>query len=198
VGAVSAPRDLGAPKATQVLELLLVARGHNVTKDRLADQLWREFVTRITRLRCTYDQLVPELAPLMSQAVADDGVVDAQPQVAAVPEGCSASDSVVVITSVVVGGDGVIVFGVNRLLDLAIAVGAAAGALAPGWASWYRWRQWCQASRPPSRDVPAAVPLARTSDRCHELAPRTSSPGCCGLRASPVDMGSLAAGSRVQ
>jgi hypothetical protein len=80
------PRDLGGPKATQVLELLLVARGHYVTKDRLADQLWREFVTRITRLRCTYDRLVPELAPLMSQAVADDGVVAAQPQVAAVPE----------------------------------------------------------------------------------------------------------------
>jgi len=39
------PRDLGGPKATQVLELLLVARGHNVTKDRLADQLWREFVS---------------------------------------------------------------------------------------------------------------------------------------------------------
>ncbi len=34
-----------------------------------------EFVTRITRLRCTYDQLAPELAPLMSQAVADDGLV---------------------------------------------------------------------------------------------------------------------------
>jgi hypothetical protein len=34
-----------------------------------------EFVTRITRLRCTYDQLVPELAPLMSQAVADGGLV---------------------------------------------------------------------------------------------------------------------------
>ena len=33
------PRDLGGPKAKQVLELLLVARGHNVTKDRLADQL---------------------------------------------------------------------------------------------------------------------------------------------------------------
>ena len=36
------PRDLGGPKAKQVLELLLMARGHNVTKDRLADQLWGE------------------------------------------------------------------------------------------------------------------------------------------------------------
>src|ERR1700733_14538159 len=34
------PRDLGGPKAKQVLELLLVGRGHSVTKDRLADQLW--------------------------------------------------------------------------------------------------------------------------------------------------------------
>lgn len=33
------PRDLGGPKAKQVLELLLVARGHSVTKGRLADQL---------------------------------------------------------------------------------------------------------------------------------------------------------------
>ncbi|HEY1702345.1 MAG TPA: AAA family ATPase [Trebonia sp.] len=36
------PGDLGGPKAKQVLELLLVARGHIVTKDRLADQLWGE------------------------------------------------------------------------------------------------------------------------------------------------------------
>src|SRR3984957_9370070 len=36
------PRDLGGPKAKQVLQLLLVARGHSVTKDRLADQLWGE------------------------------------------------------------------------------------------------------------------------------------------------------------
>ena len=36
------PRDLGGPKAKQVLELLLMARGHDVTKDRLADQLWGE------------------------------------------------------------------------------------------------------------------------------------------------------------
>jgi DNA-binding SARP family transcriptional activator len=36
------PRDLGGPKAKQVLELLVVARGHSVTKDRLADQLWGE------------------------------------------------------------------------------------------------------------------------------------------------------------
>ena len=34
-----------------------------------------EFVTRITCLRRTYDQLVPDLAPLMSQAVAGEGVV---------------------------------------------------------------------------------------------------------------------------
>jgi DNA-binding SARP family transcriptional activator len=36
------PRDFGGPKAKQVLELLLIARGHTVTKDRLADQLWGE------------------------------------------------------------------------------------------------------------------------------------------------------------
>ena len=36
------PRDLGGTKAKQVLELLLLARGHIVAKDRLADQLWGE------------------------------------------------------------------------------------------------------------------------------------------------------------
>ena len=69
----------------------------------------------------------------------------------------SVAGSVAVITSVVVGGDaGVIVFGVSRLLYLAIAVGAAAGALALGWATWYQWHHWCQASRPPSREVTPA------------------------------------------
>jgi DNA-binding SARP family transcriptional activator len=42
VGGVSARGISAAPKAKQVLELLLVARGHNVPKDRLADQLWGE------------------------------------------------------------------------------------------------------------------------------------------------------------
>ena len=114
-----------------------------------------EFVTRITRLRCTYDQLVPELAPLMSQAVADEGLVAMlSPRWQPFQKMLSVACSVAVITSVVLGGDaGVIVFGVSRLLYLAIAVGAAAGALALGWASWHQWRHWCQASRPPSREV---------------------------------------------
>ena len=114
-----------------------------------------EFVTRITRLRRTYDQLVPELAPLMSQAVADEGLVAMfSPRWQPFQKMLSVAGSVAVITSVVVGGDaGVIAFGVSRLLYLAIAVGAAAGALALGWASWYQWRHWCQASQPPSRDV---------------------------------------------
>jgi hypothetical protein len=117
-----------------------------------------EFVTRITRLRCTYDQLVPDLAPLMSQAVADEGLVAMlSPRWQPFQKMLSVAGSVAVITSVVVGGDaGVIVFGVSRLLYLAIAVGAAAGALALGWATWYQWRHWCQASRPPSREVTPA------------------------------------------
>jgi hypothetical protein len=111
-----------------------------------------EFVTRITRLQCTCDQLVPELAPLMSQAVADDGLVA---MLSPKWQPFQKMLNVAVITSAVVGGDaGVIVFWVSRLLYLAIAVGAAAGALALGWASWYQWRHWCRASRPPPRDVP--------------------------------------------
>ena len=98
----------------------------------------------------------PELAPLMSQAVADDGLVAMlSPRWQPFQKMLSVAGSVAVITSVVVGGDaGVIVFGVSRLLYLAIAVGAAAGALALGGASWYQWRHWCQTSRPASRDVP--------------------------------------------
>jgi hypothetical protein len=66
-----------------------------------------EFVTRITRLRCTYDQLVPELAPLMSQAVADDGLVAMlSPRWQPFQKMLSVAGSVAVITSsVVVGGD---------------------------------------------------------------------------------------------
>ena len=97
---------------------------------------WK-FVTRITRLQCTCDQLVPELAPLMSQAVADDGLVA---MLSPKWQPFQKMLNVAVITSAVVGGDaGVIVFWVSRLLYLAIAVGAAAGALALGWATWYQW-----------------------------------------------------------
>ena len=65
-----------------------------------------EFVTRITRLRCTYDQLVLELAPLMSQAVADDGLVAMlSPRWQPFQKMLSVAGSVAVITSVVVSGD---------------------------------------------------------------------------------------------
>jgi hypothetical protein len=74
----------------------------------------------------------------MSQAVADDGLVA---MLSPRWQPFQKMLSVAVITSVVVGGDAVvIVFWVSRLLYLAIAVGAAAGALALGWASWYQWR----------------------------------------------------------
>ena len=107
-----------------------------------------EFITRITRLRRTYDQLIPELAPLMSQAVADEGTAAMlSPRWQPFQKMLSVAGSVAVITSVVLGGDaGVIVFGVSRMLYLAIALGTAAGALALGWATWYQWRHWCQAS----------------------------------------------------
>jgi hypothetical protein len=152
-----------------------------------------EFVTRITRLRCTYDQLVPELAPLMSQAVADEGLVAMlSPRWQPFQKMLSVAGSVAVITSVVVGGDaGVIVFRVSRLLYLAIAVGAAAGALALGWASWYQWRHWCQASRPPSRDVPPSR-AARADERPlpgvgakNELAGMLRSKGTAGRHGQP-------------
>jgi hypothetical protein len=115
-----------------------------------------EFITRSTRLRRTYDQLVPELAPLMSQAVADEGVVA---MLSPRWQPFQKMLSVAVVTCVILGGDaGVIVYGVSRLLYPAIAAGAAAGALALGWATWYQWRHWCQASPPSSRDIGAGRP----------------------------------------
>jgi DNA-binding SARP family transcriptional activator len=39
---VLGPRDLGGTRPKQVLEILLVARGHRVSTDRLADLLWRD------------------------------------------------------------------------------------------------------------------------------------------------------------
>jgi len=121
-----------------------------------------EFVTRITCLRRTYHQLVPELAPLMSQAVAGEGViVMLSPRWQPFQKMLSVAGSVAVITSVVLSGDaGVITYGLSRLLDLAIAIGAAAGTLALGWATWYQWRHWCQASPPPSADIVPAEPAS--------------------------------------
>lgn len=110
-----------------------------------------EFVTRITRLRHGYHQLVPDLAPLMAQAVADEGTVVMlttwwQP----FQKMLSVAGSVAVITSVVLGGDvGVIVYGVSRALAVAIGAGAAAGILTLSWATWFQWGRWCHASPPP-------------------------------------------------
>ena len=121
-----------------------------------------EFVTRITCLRRTYDQLVPELVPLMSQAVAGEGVVVMlSPRWQPFQKMLSVAGSVAVITSVVLGGDaGVITYGGSRQLYLAIAIGAAAGALTLGWATWYQWHHWCRASPPLSNDlVPAEPPV---------------------------------------
>jgi len=59
---------------------------------------------------------------------------------------------------------GVIVYGVSRLLYAAIAAGVAAGALALGWATWYQWRHWCQASPPSSREITPG-PAARAGQR---------------------------------
>jgi DNA-binding SARP family transcriptional activator len=41
-GRALGPRDLGGARPKQVLEILLAARGHRVTTDRLADLLWPE------------------------------------------------------------------------------------------------------------------------------------------------------------
>ena len=116
-----------------------------------------EFITRITRLRHSYNQLVPDLAPLMVQAVADEGtVVMFSARWQPFQKMLSVAGSVAVITSVVLGGDiGVIVYGVTHSLAAAIGVGAVAGALTLGWATWYQWGRWCQASPPPIEpDVP--------------------------------------------
>jgi hypothetical protein len=105
-----------------------------------------EFVTRITRLRQSYHQLVPDLAPLMAQAVADEGtVVMFSAKWQPFQKMLSVAGSVAVITSVV----GVIVYGVAHSLATAIGGGAGAGAVMLGWATWYQWGRWCHASPPP-------------------------------------------------
>jgi len=146
-----------------------------------------EFVARITRLRCTSDQLVPELAPLMSLAVADDRLVARlSPRWQPFQKMLSVAGSVAMITSVVVGGGaGVSASQPERSppSDGRAGISGATGVRRPG--------RRPETSRRPSRSRGRAT--AATS-----WGPRTSSPGCCGLRASPVDMGSLAAGSRVQ
>jgi hypothetical protein len=111
-----------------------------------------EFVTRITRLRHSYNQLVPELAPLMAQAVADEGlVVMLSARWQPFQKLLSVAGSVAVITSVVLGGDaGVIAYGLSHQLSRSVAAGAAAGALALVLASWYQWGRWCHASPSPS------------------------------------------------
>jgi hypothetical protein len=116
-----------------------------------------EFVTRITRLRHSYNQLIPELAPLMAQAVADEGaVVMLSARWQPFQKMLSVAGSVAVITSVVLGGDaGVIAYGLSHLLSLSVSVGAATGALALAWATWYQWGRWCNASPPPSEPADA-------------------------------------------
>jgi hypothetical protein len=110
-----------------------------------------EFITRITRLRHGYHQLVPDLAPLLAQAVADEGtVVMLSARWQPFQKMLSVAGSVAVITSVVLGGDvGVIVYGTSRSLAAAIGAGAVAGVLTLGWATWFQWGRWCQASPPP-------------------------------------------------
>ncbi|HEY2241599.1 MAG TPA: hypothetical protein VGI21_22540 [Streptosporangiaceae bacterium] len=109
-----------------------------------------EFVTRITRLRLSYNQLVPDLASLMARAVADEGtVVMLSARWQPFQKMLSVAGSVAVITSVILGGDvGVIVSGVTHSLAAAIGAGAAAGTLTLGWATWYQWGRWCHASPP--------------------------------------------------
>jgi hypothetical protein len=110
-----------------------------------------EFITRITRLRHSYHQLVPDLTPLMAQAVADEGTaVMLSARWQPFQKMLSVAGSVAVITSVVLGGDvGVVVAGVTHSLAAAIGAGAAAGGLTLGWATWYQWGRWCHASPPP-------------------------------------------------
>jgi hypothetical protein len=117
-----------------------------------------EFVTRITNLRRIYHQLIPQLAPLMAQAVADEGtVVMLSARWQPFQKMLSVAGSVAVITSVVLGGDvGVVAYGVSGSLALAIGLGTAAGAATLAWATWYQWGRWCQASPPPPEPEDAA------------------------------------------
>ena len=110
-----------------------------------------EFSIRISRLRATYAELVPELAPVLREIAGDEEfVVMLRGRWQPLQKMLSVAGSVAVLTSVIFGADiGVVVFWAGRSLPVALIVGAVAGAFLAVATARYQWHRWCEASSAP-------------------------------------------------
>lgn len=117
----------------------------------------RQFTIRITNLRAVYAQLVPQLShTLLDSTGAEQAVVMLTPRRQPFQRMLSVAGSIGVVTSVIIGADaGVLAFGLDAPLAVALPVGAGAG-LAALYASVRfqsaRWRG-SYASEPARRNV---------------------------------------------
>jgi hypothetical protein len=127
-----------------------------------------EFVGRIAHLRAAYAQLIPELAGLLATSWGDEELnMMLAGRWAPLRKMLSVAGSVAAITSVVLGADiGVLLYGCNLSLYVAISVGVVAGASLAALSAAYQWSQWCKASPSPHLPGvtrrPAADPAARS------------------------------------
>jgi hypothetical protein len=114
-----------------------------------------EFAARIAHLRAAYAQLIPELARLLAMSWGEEELnMMLTGRWAPLRKMLSVAGSLAVITSVVLGADiGVLVYGCNLPLYVAIPAGAVAGGCLATVSAAYQWSQWCRAS--PSPHVPS-------------------------------------------
>jgi hypothetical protein len=103
-----------------------------------------QFSVRISALRGSYNQLVPELAGLLLSAAGDEQFIAMlTPRRQRFQLMLSVAGSIGVITSIVIGADcGVLIYGIHAPLSVAIPAGAAAGALAITASTRFQRARW--------------------------------------------------------
>jgi hypothetical protein len=103
-----------------------------------------QFAVRISALRASYNQLVPELAGLLLSAAGDEQYIAMlTPRRQRFQLMLSVAGSIGVITSIVLGADcGVLTYGIHAPLSVAIPTGAAAGALAITTSAHFQRARW--------------------------------------------------------
>lgn len=116
-----------------------------------------EFAGRIAHLRAAYAQLIPELTGLLAASWGEEKLnMMLTGRRAPLRKMLSVAGSVAVITSVVFGADvGVLLYGCNLPLYVALPVGVVAGACLAALSAAYQWSQWCKAS--PAAQLPPGV-----------------------------------------
>jgi hypothetical protein len=123
-----------------------------------------QFSLRISALRASYNQLVPELVGLLLSAAGDEQYVAMlTPRRQRFQLMLSVAGSIGVITSIVIGADcGALTYGLHAPLSVAISAGAAAGALAIAASIRFqraRWEGAITAKGPPNEDtIPFSYP----------------------------------------